>query len=222
MILRKLAAAAHGDEALLALDGPRSRLSVCTLLWPETEDHQSSASLRQRLSRLHRAVGAEVVQSGDVLRLVSAIHVDALNLPHLDAARLLACSELLAGVEFGAHAELDRWLSGARATVADGLALALAAHAEQLMRQGALRDALPLAGRIVELTPLAEHAWRRLMRLHYLRGDRGAALAAFERLTTLMLDELGVQPSPETLQLWQTIESAVPGKPLPQQPVPPA
>jgi len=206
--------------ALLALDGPTSRQALRTLLWPDKEEHQSAANLRQRLSRLHRAVGAEVVHSGDALRLAGSVKVDVLDLMNLDAQSLMTRGALLAGMEFGAEGELDDWLNGARAKVADRHAQALAEHAEKLIGQGALRDALPLAGRIVELTPLAEHAWRRLMRLHYLRGDRGAALAAFERLTTVMLDELGVQPSPETLQLWRIIESAVPGKPLPQQPVP--
>ena len=43
----------------------------------------------------------------------------------------------------------------------------------------------------------AEHAHRRVMRLHYLRGDRAAALAAFERCSSLLKRELKAQPGRE-------------------------
>ena len=44
------------------------------------------------------------------------------------------------------------------------------------------------------------------MRLHYLRGDRAAAIAAFERFEQRLKDELGTRPSAETIELLATIE----------------
>ncbi len=53
-------------------------------------------------------------------------------------------------------------------------------------------------------------AHRRVIRLHYLRGDRAAALLAFDRCEQMLKDEVGVRPSADTLALLATIERAVP------------
>jgi hypothetical protein len=66
------------------------------------------------------------------------------------------------------------------------------------------------------LEPLLEDAWRRLMRLHALRADRGAAIEAFERCERVLKDELGLRPSAETIALMRAIESGrFPGAPAP-------
>lgn len=46
--------------------------------------------------------------------------------------------------------------------------------------------------------PLDEAACRILMRARQRAGEPSAALAAYERLRTLLADELGVDPAPET------------------------
>ena len=68
-------------------------------------------------------------------------------------------------------------------------------------------DALTHAGELLALEPLSEDAHRRVMRLHYLRGDRAAALLAFDRCERVLKDEVGAQPSAETLALLATIEA---------------
>jgi hypothetical protein len=83
---------------------------------------------------------------------------------------------------------------------------ALAAAAAHCETEGAVGRGLVYAQRLVESDPLAEHAQRRLMRLHYLRGDRAAAIAAFERFERRLKDELGTRPSAETIELLATIE----------------
>jgi hypothetical protein len=56
------------------------------------------------------------------------------------------------------------------------------------------------------------------MRLHYLAGDRAAALLAFDRCEKLLKDEVGARPSPATLALLATLEgsgsAAAPPPPL--------
>jgi DNA-binding SARP family transcriptional activator len=206
--------------AILALDGPQSRAHLCALLWPDAAPGKAATSLRQRTHRLQRAAGQAVIETGDRLRLASRTISDVAALATLGAEQLMACGELLAGVDLGELDELDRWLARARKRVDQTRADGLAHHAEALQRRGELHAALALASRIVELTPLAEHAWRRLMRLHYLRNDRGAAMAVFERMEGHLLLELGAQPSAETMQLWQTITSSGQAQPLPSRPVP--
>jgi DNA-binding SARP family transcriptional activator len=59
--------------------------------------------------------------------------------------------------------------------------------------------ALTHAVEVIELEPYRERGYQRLMRLHSELGDRAEALRVFERCRTLLSDELGVDPSPETI-----------------------
>lgn len=194
--------------AKLALDGPQARSALCVLLWPEATAQQGAANLRQRASRLKKASGVRFVDIGDVVRLHPALQVDLASLDTLDDAALQAALPLLAGVDLGMQDDLDRWLVQARTQVAEACARRMATRADALEAEGRLQQALPLARRVVELLPLGEQGWRRVMRVHYLLDDRAAAQDVFWRLTTLLRDELGIRPSAETLQLMQTVETA--------------
>jgi DNA-binding SARP family transcriptional activator len=50
-----------------------------------------------------------------------------------------------------------------------------------------------------------ERAYRRLMRLHYLFGDRTASLHLYRRCAAVLKSELGVNPAQETLALYHQI-----------------
>lgn len=214
---------ARKDAALLArlaLDGPQPRPALCDLLWPDSSADQAADSLRQRASRLRAAAGVPFIEIGASVAVHPHVVFDATQPDILPDEVLLASPGLLAGVDLGDHDELDRWLGKARARVAERCARALADRAERLERDGRLHEALPLARRIVDWEPLGEQGWRRVMRLHYLRGDRAAAQEAFWRLHDLLRDELGTRPSAETLQLFQTVEAAEAAPALPRRPVP--
>lgn len=62
--------------------------------------------------------------------------------------------------------------------------------------------------RLAEEEPLDEEAHRGLMRMWLDRGNRHAAVRAFDRLQDALGRELGVRPSPETLALWNEIRKA--------------
>lgn len=62
--------------------------------------------------------------------------------------------------------------------------------------------------RLAEEDPLDEEAHRGLMRMWLDRGNRHAAVRAFDRLQDLLARELGVRPSPETIALWGEIKQA--------------
>jgi DNA-binding SARP family transcriptional activator len=67
--------------------------------------------------------------------------------------------------------------------------------------------ALTHASEAIELEPYRERGYQRLMRLHSQLGDRGQALRVFERCRTLLSEELGVDPSPETMSVHQELIS---------------
>ena len=61
--------------------------------------------------------------------------------------------------------------------------------------------------RILRYDIARERTHRRLMRLHYLSGDRTAALRQYNRCTTALREELGVKPAKRTIALYKQIES---------------
>lgn len=73
--------------------------------------------------------------------------------------------------------------------------------------------ALDYARQLLLLDPLSENAYRELIGLYYLNGDRGAALAAYEQLRDVLRKELGAEPMTETRALIDAINR---GNPLPQ------
>ncbi len=55
--------------------------------------------------------------------------------------------------------------------------------------------------------PASERTYRRLIRLHYLAGDRPGALRQFQRCETSLQKELGVLPSRRTLELYNQVRT---------------
>jgi DNA-binding SARP family transcriptional activator len=206
--------------ARLALEGAQSRSALCDLLWPQSTPAQASASLRQRASRLRALAGLPFIELGASVRLHADVWVDANHIDELPDELLLGTQALLAGVDLGDHGELDQWLARARNAVAERCAGVLAARAEALQAEGRLHEALALARGIVALVPLGEQGWRRLIRLHYLRGDRAEAQDTYWRLNALLRDELGIRPSAETQAMLQTVEAAEPAPARGRRPVP--
>ncbi|MFT3817714.1 MAG: bacterial transcriptional activator domain-containing protein [Rubrivivax sp.] len=195
--------------ALVALAAPVKAEQVAALLWPAAGARQADASLRQRIFRLRRETQATLVGTGPLLQLAGDLATDLdAALARLREDEHAAAGELLADLDFDDLPELAAWLRAARRRWREQRLHALAEAAAASEQQGALARGLVYAQRLVDADPLAEHAHRRLMRLHYLRGDGAAAIAAFERLEQRLKDELGARPSAETIELVATIERA--------------
>ena len=66
-------------------------------------------------------------------------------------------------------------------------------------------NALKLAGEILQKDPFREDAHRLIMKIHAAQGKRAAVVAQFETLQTLLKNELGVSPAPETRKVFQEL-----------------
>jgi DNA-binding SARP family transcriptional activator len=73
---------------------------------------------------------------------------------------------------------------------------------------GRYQEALDHARQVLDDDPCRESAWRLVMEAHYRQGEQDQALRAFERCQTVLADELGVAPLPETLALHEHILQA--------------
>ena len=196
--------------ALLAIDGVTGRSKAAALLWPDVDDDAARNNLRQRLHRLRKRAGRDVaLTAGDTLRLADGVSHDLSGVAETLAQGVAnATGELLGSLEYADCDQLEEWLQAAREQWRATRRNALAEIAAKLEREGQIALALQYGERLLADDPLREHAHRQLMRLHYLRGDRAAALAAFERCRDLLKRELATAPGKETLELAALIESS--------------
>jgi DNA-binding SARP family transcriptional activator len=197
--------------AMLALHGPTPRARAAATIWPDVEDSRAGNSLRQRMFKLRQAAGRDVIVPGRLLTLASDIvHDLAPPLPRLELDPDSCQGGLLGDLDFSDCSDLDAWVGVARQRWRDEVGRSLAALSSRLEGEGRIAAALRLAERLIEIEPIQEHAHRRVMRLHYLRGDRAAALAAFDRCRVVLRGELGVLPDRETQALEQLIAQGDP------------
>ena len=185
--------------AWLALEGPTSRARLAQLLWPSSQPVAAGNALRQRLFHLRRQFGRDLVVGGKTLEVAPGVSHDL-----LDSDRVLGEVAHLFGGEF------DAWLAQQRGRRRARLGHSLIESSERAERSGSYNHALAHAQELLSLEPLSEAAHRRAMRLHYLAGDRAAALLAFDRCEQMLKDEVGAAPSHETLALLATVSAAQP------------
>jgi DNA-binding SARP family transcriptional activator len=209
---RKLAALL----AILALEGPTARGRVAGLLWGDSAEAVARNNLSQTLRRINKVCGLELVQAvGTQLVLSGGVPVDVRELldpatPPERAAQLALAGELLGRLQFDAENGLGDWLRAERERLGLRQEPTLLREASRREAAGDAAGALEHVTRLLAVNPLSEEACRRAMRLHFALGDRGAALAAFERCRARLEEELGVAPMPETSRLARELARATP------------
>lgn len=197
-----------------------SRQQIAFLFWPDSAEKQAFTNLRKLLFLLRQALPAV----DHILSLTSetvAWRSDpsfTLDVADFEAAfqrgessdspiakitayqNAILCygGDLLAGF-------YDEWVLVERERLRSMYASALTRLAELYEAQRAYADALICAQRLLGQDSLQESSHRLLMRLHLLNGDRAAALRVYHTCATLLREELGVDPSPATEELYQRL-----------------
>jgi len=213
--------------AYLALEpGEHPREALALLLWPNLQAEQARANLRRCVFDLRRSLGpagGEWIGGGAralQLNSTALAHFDVPEFERSPTAVLISPEELaqrleqrlvlyrgplLSGLSLPDAPEFEAWLQARRdALHRQALALLeeLISHHEQ--RHETTR-ALQHARRALELEPWRESLQRSCMRL-LARHSPEAALDHFDTFERQLEQELGVRPSPQTLQLAEQIQ----------------
>ena len=98
--------------------------------------------------------------------------------------------------------ESSAWVEAVRLDIRALYVRALEGAAEIGARAGNTASAVELAREVIELEPFRESGYRRLMRLHLEAGDRAEAVRTYEQCRRVLAEELGVDPAPETNDLY--------------------
>jgi TolB-like protein/cytochrome c-type biogenesis protein CcmH/NrfG len=192
------------------MTAPREKLA--DLLWSDSDSGHSRNSLRQALSVLRQdlsACGAAILRSNKDTIALSAIDSDVDILETAPSARSAGQLEEVISVYTGPF--LDGFFSGSSsfedwAAVEREKLLALAIGTlEKLARLVDVETGLAVARRLLALDATREASYRLKMELLALSGQRDRAVRTFEACRAMLQKEFGVDVSPETRKLWQSL-----------------
>lgn len=201
--------------AWLALRGSVDRKAMSARLWPEKDEAAASRNLRQRIFRIRRALGDDVIVGDAVIALSPACWVDILNAEAQIATDALSLrDELLQGVVPAAE-DLGDWLDEERALWRHRLGGWLSDCAERATAEGRIGDALSYASRLVEHWPEDEAHYHRQMRLCCLAGTPLVALEVYRRCEETLWRQDGRRPGAALRELVTAIERQASGALLP-------
>lgn len=210
--------------AFLALrDKPQSRVHVAGTLWPETTTSRANANLRSSLWRAQRACRQLITASAHHLMLTPGVGVDVRSaIAH--AQRLLSRAATLDDVGHWSDlaADLlpdwyDDWALLDRERYHHLRLHALEALCERLTVAGRYGEAIDSGLAAIRAEPLRESAHQALIKAHLAEGNRLEAFRQYERCRRLLLDELGLEPSPALHALLPVPESNSTVRPRPDE-----
>jgi DNA-binding SARP family transcriptional activator len=226
---------AHKEQELLSYllinrNRPHSREALAGLLWGDVPTEKSKKYLRQALWHLQAALDAKPSAESGGMLLVEHDWVQFcaraglwLDVSVFEAAFMLAHDSPGGGLESDAAETLQDAVRLYRGDLLEGwysewcfyererlqnMYLAILdklmcyCEAKQKFELGLLYGTL-----ILRYDRAHERTHRRLMNLHYLSGDRTAALRQFERCAAALEEELGVRPDKHTSALYQKIRA---------------
>ncbi|MFV9502965.1 MAG: BTAD domain-containing putative transcriptional regulator [Oscillochloridaceae bacterium umkhey_bin13] len=207
---------------------PRDR--IMDMLWPGLEAEAAANNLRVTLSRLTKAIepnrpeGAPtyyIVQQGDTygfnlesdhaydaVSFVNAVEAGRAALHagnHDDAISHFRTAIALYGGTFLPDCLYEDWSVVERERLALLFTDASLRLGLLLLEDGYAHEAIGLAWRVLEYDQAQEEAYQLLMRAYGLLGERSTALRLYARCVAALQQELGVDPLPETVALYERL-----------------
>jgi predicted ATPase len=206
---------------------PREKLQA--LFWPESEPHKAQSSLRSTLARIKDALqGIDDLlkiegnrirfnpSAASFLDLNLVVQATADTQPIQLAPPAVALLQNAVEAARGPFLEafslpdtpaFNDWIIIQRNVLGGRLNLIHDRLSNHQLETHLIGPAIETVNRWLNLDRLHETAYQRLMRLHFLNGDRSAALQTYETCRELLDKELGVEPSSETEEVLAHIRS---------------
>lgn len=213
---------------LLHRDDSLSREVLASVLWPDTTTAQSKKYLRQTLWQLQSILGT---QTGPIHNRLLRIQPERVQLNSeadlwFDVAvfeRAFAPVQKIAGRELNVNqvktlqhaAELSQkplledWYEDWCLRERERLQMMYLVMLDKLMDYSEVHhdyeSGFLYGMRILYRERTRESTHRRLMRLHYLAGDRASALRQYEHCVAILEEDFGIKPSKPTTALYKDI-----------------
>ena len=203
-------------------DRPHRRDALAALIWPDWPDRSARTNLRNALANLRGAIGdreadppfllisRETIQFNqdsecrlDVTAFSELVERD--NPEAWEQAIAMYRGGFLEGFQLKDSASFEDWHLLTRERLQRQASTTLRRLADDYEQQGDYERASAYARQLVELEPWYEEGHQQLMHLLALSGQRSAALNQYDSCRRQLALELGVEPSPETVRLYEQI-----------------
>jgi len=237
-LTRPLSVKAQGLICYLACTGrPQTRLTLAGMFWSEKPESDALRSLRVDLTKIRKYLAPHIeitrltlafIDNGSQwidtqtfehhLRLVQDADGAAAR-THLREAAQLYAGDFLAGYQPGDALGFEEWMIAEQERYRAKVLIALEKLVDINIDLNEYEAGIESANQILRIDPWREEAHRRLMWLYMKNGQRGAALRQYDNCRTVLENEMGVEPDPATVQLWQEIKKQTDGTGVVTQPL---
>ena len=219
-------------------DRPHRREALAGLLWPDWPDRNALSNLRYALASLRRTLGDHTAEPPFLLITPHTIQFNPVSDHWLDVAELerqiadsrwpmangrwqmangtepvfaqsLYRGSFLPGFSIGGAAPFEEWALLRREQISLQVMSLLGNLAAYCEARGDYQAAQAHARQQIALEPWSEEAHRTLMRVLTLDGQRSAALRQYCTCRDLLRDELDVEPTEETVALYEAIRAGM-------------
>jgi non-specific serine/threonine protein kinase len=212
--------------AYLAVEGARhTRASLSALLWPDQEGSKAYKNLRQILWELGQSMGEGWIAADresiglsqerdiwlDVREFESRLTEGQREIDVSRRVALLSESAklyrnlFLTGFSLRDAHPFNDWAFAKSEELRHQLGRALFTLSNDYCALGQAEQAIPYARRLIILDPLDEASHRQLMQVYMQAGQHNAALKQYQACEQLLRKELGIDPQPETRELYKKI-----------------
>jgi DNA-binding SARP family transcriptional activator/predicted ATPase len=218
--------------AYLAIESGQAhrRDTLAALLWPDYPHETALRNLRQALYRLRLSLQeiapslpdrlivqtrqtvtlnpeALALDTAQFARQIQAAKTSPEPIPHLTNIIDLYRGELLKGFYIADAYAFDEWLSIQRELFQQQALDALSRLVTLHEADGNAKAVLAAAPSVLALDPWHEKTRRQIMRAHLEQGNRPQAITQFNKLRAALRDDLGVEPDPATMALYEQIRA---------------
>jgi DNA-binding SARP family transcriptional activator len=205
--------AAQSLLAYLALTAGSSqrREKLAGMLWPEISEEAARKNLRHELWRIRKAISTQQAWKSEYLvadELTLRFNTEAdywldiaqLERPDMDLQALIANLSLYQGELLPGF--YDEWITLERERVQAVFEARMEQLLEQLITAERWIAVQEWGERWLTLSGAREPAYRALMLASGARGDMAKVASLYRRCTDELMEQLGVEPSPETRALY--------------------
>ena len=217
---------------LVMSPGRHSRNRLANLLWSEFSDDQARNNLRTALSNLRGLVGPHLSIERDaiaykrdipywldvdVVRETFGSKLDKKVISQIGEATALYRGDLLDGFRVRNAPAYDDWVLDQRESLHGLVLRGLSQTADRCITEGEYEAGLAVTRRLLTLEPWSEHSHRQQLLLLAYTNQRSAAMTQYETCRSILREEFGVEPLPETTALFEKIKAReiVPPHPAP-------
>jgi len=211
-------------------DQPVPRERLADLFWPDKTTDRGRANLSWLVHYIKKRIPGCLETNKQTVRFqrISSICLDLDDfeelvslgdVPSQKAAAEIYRGDLMDGLQLDGCAYFETWLVGEREHWHWQAVQVLKELVSYYDRSGQYKQGLHYARRLLAMEPWMEETHRQVIRMLAVDGQQEAAAAQYEICRDVLVEELGVEPTLETTQLYEQIragkqlESVLPSAP---------